>query len=154
MITEAMLTAALMASAPATHVQADGMVRDALAESAQVWVGWGWPAEPLKLRVYDEPAGSPGVARAHVPGDTVYIDRDYRDDVWDRANDRHTVTSARVAALGLLCGVMAHERGHTLGIGHEPEGIMRSVAQAPGRCFTWATRWIKQMRRNAARMGA
>ncbi len=149
-----MVTAAILASAPATNVQADGMVRDALAEAGQMWEGWGYKPLPPVLRVYDEPKGSPAVARAFIGQNIILVDRSWRNQVWEWVTEPLLSVRERGLKLGVMVSVLAHEVGHTLGFGHASTGIMRNAAETPGRCFSWATRWIKQLRRKAARMGS
>lgn len=150
---ELAVIAAIAASSPATHVNADAMVWSAVQEADKTWASWGLPpAGPAELRVYDRPTGDDAVARAAAGDNTVYITRTYRDRAWSEANDRHLSQRHRIGGLAQLYAVLTHERGHNLGLGHEPTGIMQAHnPPSPARGFVWAANWLKQRRLQISR---
>ncbi len=128
--------------APASHVYGDALVRAASADADRWWLEVIGRAPPsLELFVYD--MDDEGIAYGDYGTGRVWLTRHTRDYFWSFANSRYATRRERRGALAYLWSVMAHERGHNLGLPHHaeaacPSNIMCGVPTIPGRARAWA----------------
>jgi len=128
--------------APASYIYADAMLRSAVADADGWWVSISGRRPPaLSLYIYDR--DSEAAAYANAAGG-VWVARSERDSWWNTATNRLVPRPDRLNMLARVWGVMAHERGHNLGLAHG-SGVMGdgSVERVlPGRAFDWAHRML------------
>lgn len=131
--------------APASHAGADTLLRGALRVADTYWAAQGTPVPcGPDLWLYTRFDKRP--ARAEQPGCRLWVEREYRDQVWATVNDPGIRVRYRRWEAHRLCGLMVHERGHNLGRGHAVagssvmfEGWDRAV---PAVCWAWAVRSV------------
>lgn len=128
--------------APATYRYGDQLFRNAVMDS-DVW--WekvsGQKPPPLDLYVYDQ--DDEGTAFGEYNGPRIWLTRVTRNYFWEAANDGAVRRSERRKTLALLWAIAAHERGHNLGLPHQPPencpgNIMCDPPTRPWQALAWA----------------
>ncbi len=114
---------------PAGYGPTDALFRDAIASADAWWFNTARraPAD-VRLYLYD---GADKVAYGYPGTGNIYVWREYRNFVWTNRRNIYILAGA--------WAVMAHERGHNLGLMHVTYlNIMRSPPTIPSRAFKWA----------------
>ena len=136
-VTAAPAHAELLNRAPATHVYADGLLREAVGEADKRWQYRGYEPCAGEVFVYDE--REPNViARGELGGCDVFFSRRYRDRVWAQYTNPRRDRVDRRPILEFLLTVATHERGHNLGFVHGAGGVMSVPPRVPWQARRWA----------------
>ena len=129
--------AELLNQAPATHVYADALLREAVSEADKRWHRRGLYPCPGEVYVYDERERGV-IARGELGGCDVFFARRYRDLVWARYTDGRVGRVDRRPVLEFLFTASVHERGHNLGFVHAAGGVMAVPPRVPWQARRWA----------------
>jgi hypothetical protein len=127
-------------------VATDGVIYASLRPAERYWRVHDYdpPGDPstINLYYYDEaPHGEGAVARGWLGQPFVWIERGYLARVKEMTGGERYLHN-----LGLrsLCRVMAHERGHNIGLRHTSDGSIMDPNNdaAPGICRRWAAKMV------------